>query len=109
MFGKEKKAKQEEAKQKEEKRPYENAATASQTPAPRRPTALEILKKRRAVKMEQVKLLDKEIEMLDHDITYVERYPAGARILEFIAARFGDEEELPQAADTRPWIPRSEK
>ncbi len=59
--------------------------------APRKPTALEILKTRRAQKMETVKRLDREIAQLDHDITYVERYPQNARVLEFIAARFSDE------------------
>jgi hypothetical protein len=66
--------------------------------ASKKPTVLEILKQRRAAKMRTVKELDREIEQLDHDITYVERYPQGARVLEFIAARFSDELKQPAVA-----------
>lgn len=76
-----------------------NHAVAQVAFAPeKKPTALEILRSRRAQKMETVKRLDREIAQLDHDITYVERYPDHARVLEFIAARFEDESE-PKA----PW------
>ncbi len=76
------------------------AATQEIAP-PRRPTVLELLKKRRADRIEQRKKLDREIEMLDHDITYVEVNPQGARVLEFIAARFNEEEKQP--ARDAPW------
>lgn len=66
-----------------------------------KPSVLEILKTRRAHKMRQIKQLDKEIELLDHDITFVERFPQHGRMLEFIAARF--DECLPAAA---PWSPK---
>ncbi len=80
-------------KRKKKDEPKEtNFGTMQASPEPpRKPTALEILKSRRAQKMETVKRLDREIAQLDHDITYVERYPQNERVLEFIAARFEDE------------------
>lgn len=64
--------------------------TQAAAQVPQRPTALEILKKRRSEKVEQVKRLNKEIEQLDHDVTWIETNPQGAHALEFIAARFGN-------------------
>jgi hypothetical protein len=58
---------------------------------PRKPSVLEILKARRATKMDEIKRLDREIAQLDQDITYIERYPHHARVLEFISARFTEE------------------
>lgn len=66
-----------------------------------RPTVLDLLRQRRAEKMEHVRKLDREIEMLDHDIAFVERYPSSARILEFIASRFNGEDKQPRIAYDR--------
>lgn len=60
---------------------------------PRKPSVLELLKKRRAEKIEARKKLDKEIELLDHDLTFIELHPNAGRILEFISSRFRDEVE----------------
>ena len=70
-------------------------ATVTPAVAPQKPSVLERLKKRRAEKIELRKQLDREIEMLDHDITWIEVNPSSARILEFIGSRF-KEEENPQ-------------
>jgi len=72
-----------------------------QVAAPLRPTVIEHLKKRRSEKIELRKRLDRDIEMLDHDITYVELNPQGVRLLEFIAARFKGEE----TGGTENWKP----
>lgn len=72
------------------------------TGAPKIPTVLERLRKKRAEMIAEANHLDKEIEKLDHDITFVERHPMSAHVLEFIAARFGDEL---QPATEEPWRP----
>jgi hypothetical protein len=62
-----------------------------QTPAPRpRASVLDRLRKKRAEMIAEANWLDKEIEKLDHDITFVERHPMSAHVLEFIAARFNE-------------------
>jgi hypothetical protein len=61
--------------------------------APKQPTALDELKRRRAEKIAEANKLDHEIEMLDHDITWVERNPGSCRVIEFIAARFKNGEK----------------
>lgn len=78
-------------KKKEQPEQANFTAKTVETPMWSKPSLVEILKKKRAEKMELVKRLDREIEMLDHDITFVERHPANARILEFIASRFSEE------------------
>jgi hypothetical protein len=100
MFGKEKKAR--EAEEAKAVRAFVNQE------APRPLTVLERLKKKRAEKIEFRKRLDREIAQLDHDITWVEVHPSSARILEFIAARFGDE-ETNRKTDAAPWCPEKTK
>jgi hypothetical protein len=63
-----------------------------QTTVPRpRASVLDHLRKKRAEMIAEANWLDKEIEKLDHDITFVERHPMSAHVLEFIAARFNEE------------------
>jgi hypothetical protein len=71
-------------------------------PAPARPSVLDRLRKKRAEMIAEANWLDKEIEKLDHDITFVERHPMSAHVLEFIAARFNEEgPDQPK----HPWSP----
>lgn len=72
---------------------------AANKPLPPPKTALELLKTKRANKVRLANQLDREIAQLDHDITFVERHPEHARILQFIASRFSE----PPATEPREW------
>jgi hypothetical protein len=87
---------------KEQPKPVEEAPQQVKTTAPARPSVLDRLRKKRAEMIAQANWLDKEIEKLDHDITFIERHPMSAHVLEFIAARFNEEgPDQPK----HPWSP----
>jgi hypothetical protein len=59
-------------------------------PTPARASVVDRLRKKRAEMIAEANWLDKEIDKLDHDITFVERHPMSAHVLEFIATRFNE-------------------
>lgn len=86
---------------------------ATENMAPKPETLIEKLQRRRQFKLDLVRRLDAEIAEIDRNITFLERYPRNAEILETLGTRlkgmFPDTEPPPRIVERWPDLDASQR